>query len=117
MKLKYKTFVKFSIAIIICCLFSSCYSVRLKNVYGDPKPNPMNDSKDYYRMMKVREIDTVITIKVTDKDFTYLLKECGTAGIHTIEYRNTFGDILLSAVTFGRKRRVRVKYVCMKSNN
>ncbi|QHI34672.1 hypothetical protein IMCC3317_00150 [Kordia antarctica] len=117
MKLRYKPFVKFSIAIIICCLFSSCYSVRLKNVYGDPKPDPMNDSKDYYRFMDVQPIDTVITIKVTDKDFTMLIKDCGTAGIHTIEYRNTFGGVLLSAVTFGRKRRVRVKYVCMKPTN
>ena len=112
-----KMLVKWSIAIIICCLFSSCYSVRLKNVYGDPEPDPVSNRTDYYRMQKVREIDTVITIKATDKDFTMLLKECGTAGIHTVEYRNTFGGVLLSAVTFGRKRKVRVKYVCMKSNN
>ena len=36
-----KMLVKWSIAIIICCLFSSCYSVRLKNVYGDPEPDPV----------------------------------------------------------------------------
>lgn len=117
MKLRNKTFVRWSIALIICCLFSSCYTVRLKNVYGDPEPDPVSDRTDYYRMMKVREIDTVITIKVTDKDFTMLLDKCGPSGIHTVEYRNTFGGVLLSAVTFGRKRRVRVKYVCMKSNN
>jgi hypothetical protein len=117
MKSKNKIFVKWSIALLICCLFSSCYSVRLKNVYGDPMPDPVSDRTDFYRMQEVQEIDTVVTIKVTDKDFTMLLKECGTAGIHTVEYRNTFGGVLLSAVTFGRKRRVRVKYVCMKPTN
>ncbi|WP_420572708.1 hypothetical protein [Kordia sp.] len=117
MKSRYKLLVRWSIAVLICCLFSSCYSVRLKNVYGDPEPDPLNDSKDYYRYMKVREIDTAITIKATDKDFTMLLKQCGPSGIHTVEYRNTFGGVLLSAVTFGRKRKVRVKYVCMKPQN
>lgn len=117
MKLQKKVFVRWTIALIVCCLFSSCYSVRLKNVYGDPKPDPFTDRKDYYRYMDVQEIDTVITIKATDKDFTMLIKDCGTSGIHTIEYRNTFGGVLLSAVTFGRKRRVRVKYVCMKPQN
>lgn len=116
MKSKYRRFIRYSIALLICCLFTSCYSVRLKNVYGDPMPDPVSDRTDYYRMMKVHEIDTVITIKATDKDFTLLLKDCGTSGIHTVEYRNTFGGVLLSAVTFGRKRRVRVKYVCMKPN-
>ena len=116
MKSKHKTFIQLGITFLICCLFTSCYSVRLKNVNGDPMPDPVSDRTDYYRMMKVNEIDTVITIKATDKDFTLLLKDCGTSGIHTVEYRNTFGGVLLSAVTFGRKRRVRVKYVCMKPN-
>jgi len=83
MKLLNKTFVRWSIALIVCCLFSSCYSVRLKNVYGDPEPDP---------------------------------KDCPN-GIYIVEYRNTFGGVLLSGVTFGRKRRVRVKYVCLKPTN
>ncbi len=116
MKLLNKTFVRWSIALIVCCLFSSCYSVRLKNVYGDPEPDPLNDTNDYYRYMKVREIDTTIKISVVDKDFTKLIKDCPN-GIYIVEYRNTFGGVLLSGVTFGRKRRVRVKYVCLKPTN
>ncbi|WP_108114306.1 hypothetical protein [Kordia periserrulae] len=88
----------------------------MKNVYGDPEPDPFNDATDYYRYMKVREIDTTIKISVTDKDFTKLIKDC-SEGIYIMEYRNTFGGILLSAVTFGRKRKVKAKYVCLKPTN
>ncbi|MDZ7691663.1 MAG: hypothetical protein U5K69_11155 [Balneolaceae bacterium] len=41
-----------------------------------------------------------------EKDFTLLLQECGDDGLHTVEYRNTFGGILLNAITFGRSRQV-----------
>ena len=56
MKSKYRRFIRYSIALLVCCLFTSCYSVRLKNVYGDPMPDPVSDRTDYYRMMKVNEI-------------------------------------------------------------
>lgn len=117
MRKNLKILPKWSLCVLFACVFTSCYTVRLKNVYGVPEPDPVSDRVDYYRDMKVHEIDTVITIKATDKDFTMLLKNCGPQGIHTVEYKNTFGGILLSAITFGRKRKVRVKYVCMKPTN
>lgn len=116
MSLKNKTFVRWCMALVICCLLSSCYTVRLKNVYGDPEPDPLNDTNDYYRYMKVRELDTVVKISVVDKDFTRLINDCPN-GIFIVEYRNTFGGILLSAVTFGRKRKVKARYVCLKPTN
>jgi hypothetical protein len=67
--------------------------------------------------MAVVELDTTIGIKLTSKDFTYLIKErevCESGKINIIEYRNTFGGLLLNAITFGRKRRVKIKYVCEK---
>lgn len=116
MKIKNKTLVRWSMAIIVCCLLSSCYSVRLKNQFGDPEPDPLNDVDTYYRYMRVREIDTTVKISVVDKDFIKIIKDCPN-GIYIVEYRNTFGGILLSAVTFGRKRKVKVKYVCRKPTN
>ncbi|MEM6721571.1 MAG: hypothetical protein AAF611_19750 [Bacteroidota bacterium] len=116
MKLQKKIFVRWCAAIIVCCLLSSCYSVRLKNKFGDPEPDPFNDTNDYYRYMKVREIDTTIKISVTDKDFEKIIKDC-PQGIYIVEYRNTFGGVLLSAITFGRKRKVKAKYVCLKPTN
>ncbi|MGW9686301.1 hypothetical protein [Flagellimonas sp. 2504JD1-5] len=111
------------ITVILCLcllilLFNSCYSVRLRSVEGAYNPAAPIVRDDYYRDMEVIELDTVITIGAADKDFTYLIKvtdKCPTGKLHTIEYRNTLGGVLLSAVTFGRKRLVKIKYVCMKN--
>ncbi|WP_340198567.1 hypothetical protein [Ascidiimonas sp. W6] len=101
-------------------LLASCYSVRLRNINGTPQPDPFSDRDDYYRGMAVIEIDTVINMKLTSKDFTYLIKEsdsCESGKLNIVEYRNTLGGILLSAITFGRKRKVKIKYVCEKLQN
>ena len=103
--------------LIIFLILTSCYSVRMKTVNGIPMPDPVSDRTDYYRNYQVVEIDTVIRIGPTDKDFTLLIKDCESGGLHTVEYRNTFTGILLSAVTFGRRRKVNIKYVCIKPSN
>ena len=77
-------------------------------------PDPTSQRDDYYRDLQVIEKDTVVRIGALDEDFTILIKECSNAGLHSVEYRNTFGGILLSAVTLGRRRRVKIKYVCIK---
>jgi hypothetical protein len=86
-------------------------------VNGAPQPDPFSNRNDYYRGMDVIEMDTIINIKLTSKDFTYLIKEnkaCESGKLNIIEYRNTFGGLLVSAITFGRKRKVTIKYVCEK---
>ena len=111
---------KYLLIAFCCCILTSCYSVRLRNVNGAPQPDPFSDRDDYYRGMAVVELDTVISIKVTSKDFAYLIKEkeaCESGKINIIEYRNTFGGVLLSAITFGKKRKVKIKYVCEKLTN
>ena len=111
---------KFFAFIISMCVLTSCYSVRLRNVNGAPQLDPFSDRDDYYRGMAVVELDTVIKIKLTSKDFTFLIKEtdaCESGKINIIEYRNTFGGVLLSVITFGRKRKVKIKYVCEKPSN
>ncbi len=111
---------KFFLLVCILFLFESCYSIRLRSINGVPQPDPVGDRKDYYRDMMVIEKDTVIKIGVTSKDFTYLIKEsnsCKTGKLHTVEFRNTFGGVLLSAITLGRKRKMKIKYVCMKPTN
>lgn len=98
-------------------LFQSCYSVRLRSEAAIYNPAAPIVRDDYYRDMEVIELDTVITIGATTKDFTLLVKttdRCPTGELHTVEYRNTLGSVLLSAVTFGRKRKVKIKYVCVK---
>ena len=103
-----------------CFIFTSCYTVRLRSVNGTMQPDPLMSRDDYYRGMEVVELDTVIKIDLTSKDFTYLIKEtdkCKSGKLHTIEFKNTFGGSLLSVVTFGRKRKMKIKYVCMNSTN
>jgi len=104
----------------VCLLLASCYSVRLRSINGAMQPDPLMVRDDYYRGMEVVELDTVIKIDATSKDFTYLIKEtekCKSGKLHTIEFKNTFGGSLLSVVTFGKKRKLKVKYVCMKPTN
>ncbi len=100
--------------------FQSCYTVRVRSVNGVAMPDPVGERMDYYRGMEVVELDTTISIDLVTKDFTLLIREsekCPTGKIHTLEYRNTFGGLLLSGITFGRKRQVHMKYVCMKPEN
>ena len=111
---------KIIVLIAVSVLLTSCYSVRLRSINGAPQPDPLMLGDDYYRGMEVVTLDTVIKIDITSKDFTYLIKEtdkCKSGKLHTIEFKNTFGGSLLSLVTFGRKRKMKVKYVCMKPTN
>ncbi|MFD1614004.1 hypothetical protein [Gelatiniphilus marinus] len=115
-----KNTIKIIVLTSLCLLFASCYSVRLRSINGAPQPDPLMLGDDYYRGMEVVTLDTVIKIDITSKDFTFLIKEtdkCKSGKLHTIEFKNTFGGSLLSAVTFGRKRKMKVKYVCMKPTN
>ncbi len=102
---------------IILIYITSCYSVRLRTTQGVYEPDPNNNCNCYYRNMKVNEIDTVIKIDPISKDFTLLIKDCESEGIVIVEYRNTLGGILLSGITFGRHRKVKIKYVCEKKSN
>jgi len=108
--------IKSLLLITFLFLFSSCYSVRMITTKGVPEPNPINNEDGFYRQKEVVEIDTTISLKPLEKEFT-LLEKCNGKGFHSIEYRNTFGGILLSAITFGKKRKVKVKYVCLKETN
>lgn len=108
-----KALKKLLLILSVSLFLQSCYSVRMVTTMGVPEPNPMNQEDGFYKQKEVVEVDTTITLKLLEKEFT-LLEKCGDRGFHSIEYRNTFGGILLSAVTFGKKRKVKVKYVCLK---
>jgi hypothetical protein len=96
---------------------SSCYSVRLQTTTGVPMPDPNSERTDFYRNILVIEKDTVIRLGKLENEFTLLIKDCESGALHTVEYRSTFGGILLSAITFGKRRKVKIKYVCIKPSN
>ncbi|MBV1922549.1 MAG: hypothetical protein KUG68_00820, partial [Flavobacteriaceae bacterium] len=111
---------KFILLTIIICSLTSCYSVRLRNINGAPQLDPFSDRDDYYRGMAVVEKDTIIKKSFTSKDFTFLIKEeeaCESGKLNIIEYRTTFGGFFLNAITLGKKRKMKIKYVCEKPSN
>lgn len=95
---------------------TSCYSVRLVSRDGIPEPNLANDAQDFYKNKKVFVVDTTISLKPTEASFS-LLRNCGPSGFYAVEYRVTLGHILLSGITLGRTRKVKVKYVRLKEDN
>lgn len=95
-------------------ILTSCYSVRFVNKTGTGEPNPLNQSSDpFTKGLNVITLDTTIKLK-PHLGHPMLLESCNSGGFYYFEYRVTFGGALLSAITFGRKRQVRIKYVCMK---
>lgn len=101
---------------IAVMLLTSCYSVRFVNKEGVPEPDPLNNSGDFYKGKKVHVLDTTISLKLAEGEFT-LIERCSTGAFYSFEYRVTFGGVLLSAITFGKKRKVKIKYVCLKEQN
>lgn len=117
MNTSYKKIVQFCLVLACSLMLFSCYSVRLVSTEGAPQPDPTSTRTDKYRRIQVVEKDTVIKLNLLSKSFDYLVKSedaCESGKLHSVEYRNTFGGLLLSAITFGRKRKMKVIYVCMK---
>lgn len=96
-------------------LMSSCYSVRISNKQGSGEPDPLNTEAGFYRGLQVHVIDTTINLKLLANE-AMVLESCPGGTFHTVEYRVTLGDVLLSGITLGKKRRVHIKYVCLKES-
>ncbi len=101
---------------VLLLFLSSCYSVRIVNRDGVAEPNPLNTSGNFYKGKKVHVLDTTISMKLLEGEF-YLIERCPSGGFYSVEYRVTFGGVLLSAVTLGKKRQVKIKYVCLKQSD
>lgn len=100
------------IPIMIC--FSSCYSVRIANVNGAFEPSSVGTGEvGYYADKKITKIDTSIALKIYETD-AMLLETCEEGGFYSVEYKITFFDLLWNCITFGTRKKVRVKYVCLK---
>ena len=107
----------YTVLFICSFMLFSCYSVRLVSTEGTPQPDPFSERDDKYKNIQVVEKDTVIGINLLSKSFDFLVKKnslCKSGKLHSVEYRNTFGGVLLSAITFGKRRKMKVIYVCMK---
>ena len=106
----------FLILVVLLLSFQGCYSVRISNVHGVPEPNPVNFEEGFYRGKAVIEIDTTVNLKLLENE-VLVLETCPEGGFQTIEYRVTLGAVLLSGITLGKMRKIKVKYVCLKESN
>ncbi|MDC8004187.1 hypothetical protein POV27_09005 [Aureisphaera galaxeae] len=117
--MKTPKFLKILCVFLSLLMLSSCYSVRMKvtNGFGpelDDTGFDDEDNEDPARGQLFRTIDTIITVKTTTDENPVNIDACESGALHTVEYRSTFGGVLLYLVTFGRKRKMKVKYVCVK---
>jgi len=94
----------------------SCYSVRISNVSGTPEPDPVNFDDGFYRGKAVHVIDTTVNLSLLENE-VMVLETCPEGCFQTVEYRVTLGAALLSGITFGKMRKIKVKYVCLKESN
>ena len=95
-------------------IFMSCYSIRIANIKGAPEPSSLGTGETgYYADKTFTVLDTTISLKLYEHDAMFL-EPCEEGGFYSVEYRVKFGDILLNAITFGTRKKVRVKYVCLK---
>lgn len=110
----------------VLLLFTSCYSVRLVSTKGAPMPcqsgideNCPEDQGNFYRDKRVVVLDTIIKASIAVDDIGIRVQRfgCETGKLFSVEYKNTFGGSLLYLITFGSKRKVKIKYVCMKPEN
>ena len=118
-----KSILKFSAnnlyLILLFFILTSCYSVRIVSTKGAPMPPDEMTRDDWYRDKMVVEIDTLIKAGILTDDLSLrvLRDGCETGKLFSVEYKNTFGGSMLYLVTFGNKRKVKLKYVCMKPEN
>ncbi|MBL4664059.1 MAG: hypothetical protein JKY22_11030 [Flavobacteriaceae bacterium] len=108
--------IKVTLAILSMFLLMSCYSVRLKVSNGQAEPQD-NEREDALSGLYVRELDTIIKVKTTTDEYPINIRDCESGALHTVEVKSTLGGVLLYVATFGRKRKVKVKYVCLKDPN
>ena len=98
--------------IMLALLLPSCYSVRLVNIHGAAEEDLANEMEGFHRHKKIHIIDTVVSLNLTQGEFMSL-EGCASGGFHSVEYRVTLGHILLSGITLGRKRKMKVIYTCL----
>ncbi len=97
---------------------TSCYSVRFQVENGQWEPKDTEGGDPYYSGYYVRTVQKKVVFKklTTGADY-FNISDCDSGALHTVEYKNTFGGILLNLITFGGRKKVNVKYVCIKENS
>ncbi len=110
-------FIRFFIVTGLIIIGQSCsYSIRISNQKGTPEPDPLNHELGFYNGVKVTPIDTVVSLSLLENN-VMVIPACPSGGFHSVEYKITFGAMLRNTFTFGKRKSIKVKYVCLKDSN
>jgi hypothetical protein len=101
---------------LMVILVQGCYSVRIGNKFGTATPDPSNNEPGFYRQKEVVVIDTVVNLGLIENE-VMTLERCPMGCFHSVEFKATLGGVLLNFITFGKKKLIKVKYVCLKDSN
>ena len=105
------------IGIGILVIVQSCsYSIRVSNQRGTPEHDPLNQQLGFYNLKKVTAMDTVVKLSLLENN-VMVIPSCPSGGFHSVEYKITFGAMLRNTFTFGKRKSIKVKYVCLKDSN
>ena len=110
-----------SMAIVVNSL-QSCYSIRVSSSKGtmNPDTDPTTETHDWTRGFEVIEINKVIKSSTFNKNdgFKAIVEDrCESGKLHSFEYVNSLGGSLLYLITFGSRRKIKLRYICMKKEN
>ena len=101
----------------VALLFQACsYSIIISNKRGTAEPDPANIQKGFYINKQVTQVDTVVKLGVVEDGVMYL-QDCASGGLHSVEYKITFGAMLRNTFTFGKRKSIKAKCVCLKDSN
>jgi len=104
------------LAFMLVGMQSCSYKITIANQRGTAQPDPMNRELGFYNGKQVTVIDTVVRLSLL-QDGVMAIPLCTDGGFHSVEYRITFGDMLRNTFTFGKRKSIKVKYVCVKDSN
>ena len=106
-----------TLCVLSLCFASCSYSVIVLGTRkGTPEPNLQNDVKGFYAGMKVNNFDSIVPLSVVQNGVELNLP-CPSDRLYSLEYKITFGDMLRNTFTFGKRKGIKVKYVCVKESN
>jgi hypothetical protein len=106
---------RFFILLFIVSL-TSCYSVRFQVNNGQFEPAD-NEREDSYAGYNVQTLDTIVSRQITTGEHYFNISNCPSGALHTVEYKVDLGGVMLNVITLGRKKKVKIKYVCIKENS
>ena len=110
-----KTTQLFVLLTTIVIIFQSCYSVRLRSSSTMWTEGENLTEDGFWRNKEMIVIDTTVKIGLI-KNSASVDSLCPN-GFYSIEYRVTLGHVLLSGITLGKHRRIKLKCNCIKPSN